>query len=143
MKKNRLLRNENESSLSQYTLVPIFRDPLKKKRLLKSVRKRVRARVKRKSAVTFVTALFFLVAGTRISSISFRMNVKGGGVLTMKSSDHLVIFLFTFPFAFESELSTLLEMKKASRIRLAFLSRQEHRIIEPDMGGVANNHLTK
>lgn len=64
MKKNRLLRNENESSLSQYTLVPIFRDPLKKKRLLKSVRKRVRARVKRKSAVTFVTALFFLVAGT-------------------------------------------------------------------------------
>ena len=61
MKKNRLLRNENESSLSQYTLVPIFRDPLKKKRLLKSVRKRVRARVKRKSAVTFVTALFFLV----------------------------------------------------------------------------------
>jgi hypothetical protein len=38
----------------------------------------VRARVKRKSAVTFVTALFFLVAGTRISSISFRMDVKGG-----------------------------------------------------------------
>jgi hypothetical protein len=64
MKKNRLLRNENESSLSQYTLVPIFRDPLKKKRWLKSVRKRVRARVKRKSAVTFVTALFFLVAGS-------------------------------------------------------------------------------
>jgi hypothetical protein len=78
MKKNRLLRNEKESPLSQYTLVPIFRDPLKKKRLLKSVRKRVRARVKRKSAVTFVTALFFLVAGTRISSISFRMDVKGG-----------------------------------------------------------------
>jgi hypothetical protein len=38
---------------------------------------------------------------------------------------------------------TLLEIQKASRIRLAFPSRQEHRIIEPDLGGVANNHLTK
>jgi hypothetical protein len=56
----------------------------------------------------------FLVAGTRISSISFWMDVIGG--LTMKSSYHFVIFLFTFPFAFESELSTLLEMQKASQI---------------------------
>jgi hypothetical protein len=38
----------------------------------------------------------------------------------MKSSDHFVIFLFTFPFAFESELSTLLEMQKASQVDWLF-----------------------
>ena len=48
------------------------------------------------------------------------MDVKGGG-LTRKSSDHFVIFLFTFPFAFESELSTLLEMQKASQFDWLFL----------------------
>jgi hypothetical protein len=39
-----------------------------------------------------------------------------GEGFTKKSSDRFVIFLFTFPFAFESELSTLLEMQKASQI---------------------------
>jgi hypothetical protein len=38
----------------------------------------------------------------------------------MKSSDHFVIFLFTFPSAFESELSTLLEMQKASQFDWLF-----------------------
>jgi hypothetical protein len=47
------------------------------------------------------------------------MDVIGG--LTSKSSDHFVIFLFTFPFAFESELSTLLEMQKASQFDWLFL----------------------
>jgi hypothetical protein len=42
------------------------------------------------------------------------MDVIGG--LTRKSSYHFVIFLFTFPFVFESKLSTLLEMQKASQI---------------------------
>jgi len=42
------------------------------------MRVRVRVRGKRKSAITFVIALFFLVADTRISCISFRMDVKGG-----------------------------------------------------------------
>jgi hypothetical protein len=64
------------------------------------------------------------------------MDVKGN--LTMKSSDHFEIFLFPFPIAYESELSTLLEMQKASRIRLAFPSRQEHRIIEPDFREVGH-----
>ena len=32
---------------------------------------------KRKSAITYVTALFFLVAGTGISSIAFRMDLGG------------------------------------------------------------------
>jgi len=36
-----------------------------------------------------------------ISFTSFRMDLKEG--FTMKSSDHFVIFLFTFPFAFERE----------------------------------------
>ena len=91
-----------------------------------------------------------LVAGTRISSISFWMDVNGG--LTMKSSDHFVIFLFTFPFAYESELSTFLETKKSSQIWLDFPCRQEHRIIEPwrflryvkttpDLGGFGTNWI--
>jgi hypothetical protein len=36
--------------------------------------------------------------------------------LNKESSDHFVIFLFTFPFAYESSLSALLEMQKASQI---------------------------
>jgi hypothetical protein len=56
--------------------------------------------------------------------------------LTKKSSDRFAFFLFSFQSTFESKLSKFLETKKASRIRLAFLSRQEHRIIEPDLGGV-------
>ena len=77
MKKNRLLRNENESSLSQYTC-PDISGPTQKKALVKKCEKESESEGKKKSAVTFVTALFFLVAGTRISSISFRMDVKGG-----------------------------------------------------------------
>ena len=50
---------------------------------------------KRKSAVTFVIALFFLVAGTRLSSISFRMDVIGG--LTRKSSERVVNFFTLVP----------------------------------------------
>ena len=47
---------------------------------------------KRKSAVTFVTALFLFSSGdTNIpKAMLFGMDVKGG--LTMKSSDHFVIF---------------------------------------------------
>ena len=66
-----------------------------------------------------------LVAGTHISwrsILSVRNGRKGGG-LTMKSSDHFVIFLLTFLFVFESKLSTLLEMQKSShppRRRLDF-----------------------
>ena len=48
MKKNRLLRNENESSLSQYTLVPIFRDPLKRKALVKKSEKESESEGKKK-----------------------------------------------------------------------------------------------
>jgi len=55
-----------------------------------------------------------LVAGTRISSISFQMDVIGG--LTRKSSDRFAFHLFTFPSAFESTLSALPEMQKASQI---------------------------
>ncbi len=40
----------------------------------------------------------------------------------MKSSVRCTSFLFTFLFVYESKLSTLLEMQKASRFRLAFLS---------------------
>ena len=39
-----------------------------------------------------------LVAGTGLSFISFRMDINGG--LTKKSSDHFVIFLFSFPFTY-------------------------------------------
>ena len=39
-----------------------------------------------------------LVAGTGLSFISFRMDINGG--LTKKSSDHFLIFLFTFPFTY-------------------------------------------
>ena len=66
-----------------------------------------------------------LVAGTHISWLSIlsvRNGRKGGG-LTMKSSDHFVIFLLTFLFVFESKHSTLPEMQKAChppRRRLAF-----------------------
>jgi hypothetical protein len=51
---------------------------LKEKRQHKS-EKEFENEEKRKSAVTFVTALFFLV-GTLISSISFRMDVIGEGL---------------------------------------------------------------
>ena len=44
------------------------------------------------------------------------------GSFTKKSSDRSAIFLFSFQSTFESKLSTVLETKKASRIRLAFLS---------------------
>jgi hypothetical protein len=47
------------------------------------------------------------------------MDVNGG--LTRKSLDRFALFLFTFPFVFESELSTLLEMQKASQIDWLFL----------------------
>ena len=36
--------------------------------------------------------------------------------VTMKSSDRYAFFLFTFLFVYESKLSTLLEMQKASQI---------------------------
>jgi len=45
--------------------------------------------------------------------------------LYYEKPDRFALFLFAFPFAFESSLSTLLEMQKAShppRRRLAFLS---------------------
>ncbi|MFM7661524.1 MAG: hypothetical protein ACKO6A_02570 [Bacteroidota bacterium] len=59
-----------------------------------------------------------LVAGTRISSIAFRMDVNEG--LTRKSSDRFAFHLFTFPSAFESKLSALPEMQKASQILTGF-----------------------
>lgn len=59
-----------------------------------------------------------LVAGTRLSSISFRMDVIEG--LTRKNSVRFAFFLLTFPSAFESKLSTLLEMQKASHILTGF-----------------------
>ena len=37
------------------------------------------------------------------------------GCLISKSSDRFAFFLFTFPSAYESKLSTLLEMQKASQ----------------------------
>jgi hypothetical protein len=40
--------------------------------------------------------------------------INGG--LTSKSSDRFALFLFTFPCAFESERSALLEMQKVSQI---------------------------
>jgi hypothetical protein len=62
------------------------------------------------------------------------MDVIGG--LTRKSSEREAFLLFTFPSAFESILSALPEMQKASQILTGFPCRQEHRIIEPDLGGV-------
>ena len=53
---------------------------------------------------------------------SLRFGWTLGEGFTKKSSDRCAIFLFSFPFVYESKLSTLLETKKASRIRLAFLS---------------------
>jgi hypothetical protein len=41
------------------------------------------------------------------------MDVIGG--VTRKSSDRFTLFFFTFPSAFESKLSALLEMQKASQ----------------------------
>ena len=53
---------------------------------------------------------------------SLRFGWTLGEGFTKKSSDRYAIFLFSFPFVYESKLSTLLKTKKASRIRLAFLS---------------------
>jgi hypothetical protein len=50
---------------------------LKEKNNYIKVENQNESEVKRKSAITFVIALFFLVAGTRISFISFRMDVIG------------------------------------------------------------------
>jgi hypothetical protein len=47
------------------------------------------------------------------------MDVIGG--LTRKSSDRFAFLLFTFPSAFESKLSALLEMQKASQFDWLFL----------------------
>jgi hypothetical protein len=63
MKKNRLLRNENESSLSQYTLVPIFRDPLKRKALVKKSEKESESEGKKKKRYHFRNALFLFSSG--------------------------------------------------------------------------------
>jgi hypothetical protein len=62
---------------------------------------------------------FFLVAGTS-NILHFISDGRDWG-LTSKSSDHFVLFLFTFPFAYESSLSTLLEMQKASQMDWLFL----------------------
>ena len=70
------------SPLSHFTLA-LKKSANTSVRMRVRVRVRVRVRGKRKSAITFVIALFFLVADTRISCISFRMDVKGG--LTRKT----------------------------------------------------------
>jgi hypothetical protein len=79
------------------------------------------------------------------------MDVIGG--VTRKSSDHFVIFFALILLLilkekrknkFEKESESEVKRKALIFTDCAFLfSRQEHRIIEPDMGGVANNHLTK
>jgi hypothetical protein len=76
------------------------------------------ARAREKEKVTISDDFLSLVAGTRISSISFRMDANEG--LTRKSSDRFAFLLFTFPSAFESKLSALLEMQKASQILTGF-----------------------
>jgi hypothetical protein len=85
---------------------------LKEKRQHKS-EKEFENEEKRKSAVTFVTALFFLVAGSGISRRASQSEWTLGG-LYYEKLDRFALFLFAFPFAFESSLSTLLEMQKAS-----------------------------
>jgi len=91
---------------------------LKEKRSGFQSEKQNESEEKRKSAITFVTALFFLVAGTDYPSFHFRWTLLGG--LTRKSSDRFAFHLFTFPSAFESKLSALLEMQKASQILTGF-----------------------
>jgi hypothetical protein len=72
----------------------------------------------KKRLTNYLTDESSLVAGTGISSIAFRMDVIGG--LTRKSSDRFAFHLFTFPSAFESKLSALPEMQKASQILTGF-----------------------
>jgi hypothetical protein len=63
MKKNRLLRNENESSLSQYILVPILRDPLKRKALVKKCEKESESEGKKKKRNHFRNCAFLFSSG--------------------------------------------------------------------------------
>jgi len=53
------------------------------------------------------------------------------------------LFFYAFIFHSNLRLDSVYGIKKPELNDSGFPCRQEHRIIEPDLGGVANNHLTK
>ena len=89
---------------------------------------------KRKSAITFVTALFFLVAGTRLSFISFRMGLWGR--LNKENRFASQLFFYAFNLHSSLRLVSVYGIKKPEPNDSGFLCREEYRIIEPYLGGV-------
>jgi hypothetical protein len=67
----------------------------------------------------------------------------GGRALQGKPSRCATSFFIDFPFIQAFGLLQFKPIKKPESFDSGFPCRQEHRIIEPDMGWVANNHLTK
>jgi hypothetical protein len=69
------------------------------------------------------------------------MDVKGGLTRKTKLLRNLIFYCLNLHSSYG--LIQFHPIKKPEPNDSGFPCRQEHRIIEPDMGGVANNHLTK
>ena len=63
----------------------------------------------------------------------------------LNKENRVVSQLFFYALILHStlRLDSVYGIKKPEPNDSGFPCRQEHRIIEPDMGGVANNHFTK